>query len=421
MLKKPGSRLGQDLYRRALFLGSMILHPRRVGAVWPTGRRAVADLLDMEDLSRADVVVEFGTGIGVYTEEILRRLGPDGVFLAFEVDERLAHAVAARLPDPRLTVINDSAENVERYLSGRKADAVVSSLPFTTLPASLKEEILVAARDALRPGGSMLVLQYSKNILPDLERLFGGIRRRFSPLNVPPPSSSPARRPKAPQEEGHDAQKLGRRPVLLPPPLALGALLLVLGRRRLGWAGLVASLGVLAFFRDPERRLVPEPGVAYAAADGFVKSVEPVEEEALPEGRGLSISTFLSLHNVHVNRSPIAGTVSRFEEIEGGYAPALFESSEGNRRNRLVVEGGDGTSAVVIPKAGSIARRISSWVGVGDEVEAGGRIGLIHFGSRTDVILPEGWEPLVSPGERVLAGLTPIARRATPPAGGTGR
>ncbi len=204
------------------------------------------------------------------------------------------------------------------------------------------------------------------------------------------------------------------RPYFL-PPLALGALLLALGRRRLGWAGLLASLGVLAFFRDPERKLVPEPGVAYAAADGFVKSVDEVEEASLSGGQGLSISTFLSLHNVHVNRSPIAGKVSAFEEIGGGYAPALFESSEGNRRNRLVIEDETGTSAVVIPKAGAIARRISSWVGVGDEVEAGGRIGLIHFGSRTDVILPPGWEPLVSPGARVRAGLTPIARQVAPP------
>ncbi len=204
------------------------------------------------------------------------------------------------------------------------------------------------------------------------------------------------------------------RPYFL-PPLALGALLLALGRRRLGWAGLLASLGVLAFFRDPERKLVPEPGVAYAAADGFVKSVDEVEEASLSGGRGLSISTFLSLHNVHVNRSPVAGKVSAFEEIGGGYAPALFESSEGNRRNRLVIEDETGTSAVVIPKAGAIARRISSWVGVGDEVEAGERIGLIHFGSRTDVILPPDWKPLVSPGARVRAGLTPIARQVAPP------
>ena len=200
------------------------------------------------------------------------------------------------------------------------------------------------------------------------------------------------------------------------PPFVLGMLLLILGRGRLGWAGLLASLGVLAFFRDPERRLVPEPGIAYAAADGFVKSVGEVEEAELPGGRGLSISTFLSLHNVHVNRSPIQGRISSFQEIEGGYAPALFESSEGNRRNRLVIADGSGTAAVVIPKAGSIARRISSWVVAGGEVEAGSRIGLIHFGSRTDVILPLGSEPLVSPGDRVRAGLTPVARYRVPEA-----
>lgn len=199
------------------------------------------------------------------------------------------------------------------------------------------------------------------------------------------------------------------RPYFL-PPFVLGALLLILGRGRLGWAGLISSLGVLAFFRDPERRLVPEPGIAYAAADGFVKSVDEIEEAELPGGRGLSISTFLSLHNVHVNRSPVHGRISSFEEIEGGYAPALFESSGGNRRNRLVIEDEGGAAAVVIPKAGSIARRISSWIRAGDEVEAGARIGLIHFGSRTDVVLPLGSEPLVSPGDRVRAGLTPIAR-----------
>ena len=198
------------------------------------------------------------------------------------------------------------------------------------------------------------------------------------------------------------------------PPFVLGSLLLILGRGKLGWAGLISSLGVLAFFRDPERRLTPEPGIAYAAADGFVKSVDEVEEADLPGGRGLSISTFLSLHNVHVNRSPVYGRISSFEEIEGGYAPALFESSGGNRRNRLVIEDGGGAAAVVIPKAGSIARRISPWVGAGDEVEAGSRIGLIHFGSRTDVVLPLGSEPLVSPGDRVRAGLTPIARYRIP-------
>jgi len=177
---------GKDLRRRVLFLRSMISHPREVGAVWPTSRWAVRDLLDMGDLPRARTVVEFGIGTGVYTSEILKRLPPDATFLAFEIDPDLASAAAARLDDPRLQVINDSAENVEDYLGGAKADFIVSSVPFTSLPVDMRHSLLDAARGALAPGGRMLVLQYSTTVLPDLQRLFPSIRRRLSPLNIPP-------------------------------------------------------------------------------------------------------------------------------------------------------------------------------------------------------------------------------------------
>ncbi len=178
----------EDLRRRALFGLSMLRHPRTVGAVWPTSRRAVEDLLDMGDLGGAGVAVEFGAGTGVYTEGILRRLPPDARLLAYEVDGALAAAVARRLPDRRLEVVNASAERVGEHLEalGRKADVVVSSLPFSTLPESLRHNLLDAAREALAPGGVFLVLQYSRTVLPELERRFPKIRHRFSPLNVPP-------------------------------------------------------------------------------------------------------------------------------------------------------------------------------------------------------------------------------------------
>ena len=168
----------------------MLRHPRTVGAVWPTSRRAVEDLLDMGALGRADVVVEFGAGTGVYTEGILRRLHPGARFLSYEVDGALAAAVARRLPDRRLEVVNASAERVGGHLEalGRKADVVVSSLPFSTLPGPVRQNLLDAARGALAPGGHFLVLQYSKTVLPELERRFPKIRHRFSPLNLPPAS-----------------------------------------------------------------------------------------------------------------------------------------------------------------------------------------------------------------------------------------
>ena len=159
-----------------------------MGAVWPTSRRAVNDLLDMTNLGAAALVVEFGAGTGVYTEGVLRRIGPEARLLSYEVDGRMAAAVSRRLPDNRLEMIHTSAENVGTRLEnlGRKADAVVSSLPFSTLPAPARANLLDAARDALAPGGVFLVLQYSKTVLPELEQRFPKIRRRFSPLNVPP-------------------------------------------------------------------------------------------------------------------------------------------------------------------------------------------------------------------------------------------
>lgn len=164
----------------------MARHPGRVGAVWPTSRFAVRDLLDMADLAGARTVVEFGVGTGVYTAGILDRLPPDGRLLAFELDGALVSAVSEKLPDPRLRVIHDSAGRVGEYLGDEKADVIVSSLPFTTLPKGTKGEILVAARDALRPGGKLLVLQYSNTIRADLEKLFRPVRRRVSPVNLPP-------------------------------------------------------------------------------------------------------------------------------------------------------------------------------------------------------------------------------------------
>jgi phosphatidylserine decarboxylase len=154
--------------------------------------------------------------------------------------------------------------------------------------------------------------------------------------------------------------------------------------------------------------------VVYAAADGVVTAVEePVLDEWMPNLRGLRITTFLGLHNVHVNRSPVAGEVTQVQAVPGGFAPALFASAATNSRRRLAVDGPAGR-VVVIQVAGLLARKISCWVRPGEGVAAGQRIGMIHLGSRTDVLLPEGSvDVLASPGQRVRAGLTPLARYRT--------
>jgi phospholipid N-methyltransferase len=143
-------------------------------------------MLDLTDLARARCVVELGAGTGVYTGEILARLRPDARLLAFEIDPHLADTLPALFPDPRLRVVNDSAENVRAYLDGARADVIVSGLPFTSLPAALRKNILDQSAQALTPNGVMLVLQYSPLIQRELRRMFASVRRRVSLLNVPP-------------------------------------------------------------------------------------------------------------------------------------------------------------------------------------------------------------------------------------------
>lgn len=182
----PAAGIREDLRQRALFLRTMIRHPRQVGAVWPTSTRAVSDLLDLADFDEARTVLEFGAGTGVYTRQVLPRLRPDASFLSFELDPDLASTVSGYLDDPRLRLINDSAEHAVSYLGDQKADILVSSVPFTSLPAGLREDLMLAARAALKPGGRMLVLQYSKTVLPHLKRHFGPVQMRISPVNLPP-------------------------------------------------------------------------------------------------------------------------------------------------------------------------------------------------------------------------------------------
>src|SRR4028118_670896 len=127
---------------RLLFLRAFLTHPRLVGAVLPTSRRAVRDMLDMADVGSADLVVELGAGTGVYTREILARVSKDARFVAFERDPRLAQLLTERWHDPRLEVRCDSAENLLAYLKGRKADVIVSGLPFTSLESGVRRRIL---------------------------------------------------------------------------------------------------------------------------------------------------------------------------------------------------------------------------------------------------------------------------------------
>jgi phosphatidylserine decarboxylase len=198
-------------------------------------------------------------------------------------------------------------------------------------------------------------------------------------------------------------------------PYVLGLLVaaLVLWRWRplagavvLGVAGCVA-----AFFRDPVRTLDPDPGLLYAPADGTVIGVDVVDDPWYVGRRSHRVSIFLSLFNVHVNRSPVEGEIEAVRELGEGFAPAMhFDRSHSNRRREigLMTEHGP---VLVVQVAGLLARRIVGWVGLGQPVAAGQKLGMITFGSRTDLIVPnDAAVPFVSVGEQVVGGRTAIAR-----------
>lgn len=419
----PAARLREVLGERARFLRSFLASPREVGAVLPTSRRTVRAMLDLAPVEGARSVVELGAGTGPVTRELLGRLGPEGRLLALEIDPALAAGLAADLPDPRLRVVADSAANLEAHLDGQRPEVIVSVLPFTSLPGPVRREILAVTRSALAEGGTLVVLQYSPFVLGALRRAFGSVSVRLSPLNVPPAVLFACRAAGADAEPdarrwlpvSRETLREARRPVGL--ALLAELLLAPLGLLR-GRLLAVVGLGCLFFFRDPSRPLRPQADVVYAPADGVVVGVDTVRDPWLPDGDALRVSTFLALYDVHVNRSPVAGRIAQAEEHPGGFAPAFLRRATENHRKRLAIDA-DGRRVVLVQVAGLVARKISSWAWVGDRVAAGQRLGLIHFGSRAEVLVrAEAARPLVTVGERVRAGITPLVRFAREPAAG---
>jgi phosphatidylserine decarboxylase len=173
------------------------------------------------------------------------------------------------------------------------------------------------------------------------------------------------------------------------------------------WFGLpffVLALFCLYFFRDPERA-IPDGPVAVSPADGKVVGIRT--DPSAPT----RISIFLNIFDVHVNRAPIAGTISKVEYIKGGFKVASLEiASSQNERNMVAIDG-DGTSVSFAQIAGLIARRIVFHKQTGDRVAKGDRVGLIKFGSRVDVFFGPEWEIAVKTGERVQGGSSILARR----------
>ena len=181
-----------------------------------------------------------------------------------------------------------------------------------------------------------------------------------------------------------------------------------------GWLLIGVTIWVAAFFRDPVRTTPRGDKFIVAPADGLITmivKVPPPPELRGPEGLGdaeyTRVSIFMSVFDVHINRSPITGRIKRIAYVPGKFVNAdLDKASENNERQHLLVESADGLRIGFTQIAGLVARRIVAFVKEGDSVDAGQRVGLIRFGSRVDVYLPAGAAPRVVPGQRTIAGET---------------
>ena len=207
----------------------------------------------------------------------------------------------------------------------------------------------------------------------------------------------------------------GRKFALIAAGIAL--LLFLLDVEWLAWPMVAVAAWVLTFFRDPKRVTPLDDRFVMAPADGLINLIMPVPpppelrgEGGLPDEEMLRVSIFMSVFDVHINRTPIEGTVKRVAYISGKFLNAdLDKASEENERQHWLIERGDGTRIGFTQIAGLVARRIVSFAKEGDFIAAGQRVGLIRFGSRVDVYLPTGTKPRVVQGQRTIAGETILA------------
>src|SRR6202051_2963868 len=195
------------------------------------------------------------------------------------------------------------------------------------------------------------------------------------------------------------------------PPLALGAAALFLRWTVAGAILIGLAAFIFYFFRDPQRAVPADPGAIVSPADGRVVVVTDEDHAGVP---GKRISIFLAIWNVHVNRSPAAGTITKMDYRPGKFLAAMMaRASTENEQNVISLSTASG-EMVFKQIAGLIARRVVCWKKIGDVVQRGERIGLVRFGSRVDLWIPREAEILVALGDNVKGGSSVLARWAVP-------
>jgi len=172
-----------------LFFRNFFRHPRMLGSIIPSSRFLIKQLLEPIDWDKAHVIVEYGPGVGGITAEILRRMRPDARLIAIEMNPEFVSFLRRNLVDERFQVVEGSAADVKEIMQRfghTKADYIISGIPLGSMPVSVREPILRHTCEALAAGGSFLVFQFTTRVLPDLNRVFRYVKRKFEPLNILP-------------------------------------------------------------------------------------------------------------------------------------------------------------------------------------------------------------------------------------------
>ncbi len=174
---------------KILFFSSFIKYPKEIGSVVPSSKFLTEEILKNIDFKKAKYIAEYGPGTGQLTKEILKRARRDAMLLCFEINKKFCNYLKKKIKDKRVTIINDSAENIKSYLKKfdiQKIDYVVSGLPFSTLPANKKYIIIEETKNTLKNKGRFVAYQFLNSLKKYLYNYFSKISIKFVPLNIPP-------------------------------------------------------------------------------------------------------------------------------------------------------------------------------------------------------------------------------------------
>lgn len=436
------------LQEKVYFLKQLQNSYTSIGALIPTSRYAArAMVAECARFQGPRTILEVGPGTGSITAGIVEQLRPEDRLVLCELNTEFVAYLRERFDrDPVFQRVRDQVTilhmDVTQLDTTQRFDYIISAVPFTNLPSEVVETILSAYQTLLKPGGVLTYIEYaymrmlkphlishearrqleSASLVLDryLERY--EFRQDLVLRNLPPawihnlrfrePLVSDALQ-LVPLEDSRRialGSHMGIATEALPWLLGLLAVALLVPLRSIrAVLGLLAA-AVATFFRDPVRATRLDPSLVYAACDGKVLAVERVRDPRFGDGEWLRIVTFLSLADVHINRSPIAGKVIQLIREEGGFASANSPAAEHNHALYTVIDGIHGR-CVIAQRVGLVARRIVNWSRPGTLLAQGERYGLIRFGSRTDVYLPAHHaEACVGVGDRIEGGTTVIAR-----------